>query len=79
MKKYKVVLTIFEDGETNPDARDLVNINDSNDRIMVAPDNFNVGDILTEDEFRTVECNYTDEQGYGVGTFAFELGKTEEL
>ena len=78
MEKYKVVLATFEDGTTYPEIKDLVNIKDKSDRFMVAPDNFKVGDVINQHEFKTILCNYTDDQGYGKAEFAFELNKTEE-
>jgi hypothetical protein len=72
MKNYQVVLTVFENGETNPEVMDLVNVNDLTDRIMAAPDEFNVGEIVNENEFYLDEAMMVDEQYYGKGTFAFK-------
>ncbi len=72
MKNYEVVLTVFENGETNPEVMDLVNVNDSTDRIMAAPDEFSVGEIVNENEFYLDEAMMVNEQGYGKGTFAFK-------
>lgn len=67
MKKYKVVVS-----QDNEDLRDLVNINDNTDTIPIAPDNFNAGDIVTEDDFFLEDSNYVDENGAGTMLFAFE-------
>ncbi len=72
MKNYEVILTVFENGETNPEVMDLVNVNDSTDRIMAAPDEFSVGEIVNENEFYLDEAMMVNEQGYGKGTFAFK-------
>jgi len=72
MKTYKVVLTVFENGETNPEVMDLVNVNDSTDRIMAAPDEFEVGEIVSENDFYLDEAMMVDEQSYGKGIFAFK-------
>jgi hypothetical protein len=54
------------------DVRDLVNVNDPDDRILANPDDFNVvGEIVTEHDFRLEEANYVDEQGVGTAFFAF--------
>jgi hypothetical protein len=72
MKNYKVVLTQFENGETDPEVMDLVNIENDSDRIMAAPYEFIEGEIVTENEIELQECQYTDEHTFGVGTFAFK-------
>ena len=71
-KVYRVVLATFESGETNPEVIDLVNVDDESDRIMCAPDDFEVGEIVREGEFTLEEANYVDEQCYGTGLFAFK-------
>lgn len=71
-KVYRVVLATFESGETNPEVMDLVNVDDESDRIMCAPDEFEVGEIVREGEFTLEEANYVDEQCYGTGLFAFK-------
>lgn len=72
MKKYIVELVEFENGETNPEVCDLVNVDDSSDRIMAAPDEFMVGEIVNEDEFEIRQNSMVDEQTYGTGDFAFK-------
>jgi len=72
MKKYRVELVVFENGETNPEVCDLVNIEDENDRIMAAPDEFFVGEIVSEEEFKLEKSMYVDEHTYGSGIFAFK-------
>ena len=72
MKTYHVELVVFEDGETNPEVMNLVNVNDTTDVIMVAPDEFKVGEIVTENNFYLEEVMMVDEQYYGKGTFAFK-------
>ena len=81
MKKYKVIkptiihvdeLGIEEEIQVD-DAYDLVNVKDETDRIMAAPDEFNVGDIVSEDEFCLIDSEYIDGQGnFGVAPFAFK-------
>ena len=71
-KVYRVVLATFESGETNPEVMDLVNVDDESDRIMCAPDEFEVGEIVRDGEFTLEEANYVDEQCYGTGLFAFK-------
>lgn len=70
MKTYKAIKP--EHLSENDEAIDLVNIKDENDVIMAAPDNFKIGEILTEDQIEIKECNYVDEQGTGTALFAFK-------
>ena len=72
MKTYQVKLAVFENGETNPEVLDLVNVLDENDRIMANPDDFFVGEIITEEDFFVESCSYVDEYCYGSGYFAFK-------
>lgn len=76
MKTYKAIKP--EHLSENDEAIDLVNINDENDVIMAAPDNFQVGEILTEDQIEVKECNYVDEQGTGTAPFAFKILTDEQ-
>jgi len=80
MKKYKVVqpiminpnepLGIQED--MNIEARDLVNVEDPEDRYMANPDDFEtIDEIISEDEFYTEDCQYVDDQSVGSAPFAF--------
>lgn len=78
MKTYRVVQAIFEDGEMFENVLDLVNVDDEEDRIMAAPDEFKVGDLLEENDFFVEECNYVDDQGTGVAPFAFKVHWTDE-
>ena len=71
MKTYKAIKP--EHLSENDEAIDLVNINDENDVIMAAPNQFEVGEILTEDQIEVKECNYVDEQGTGTAPFAFRI------
>lgn len=73
MKTYEVKLTEFEGGETNPEVMELVNVADPTDIIMAAPDEFEVGEIVRDDEFYFDEAMMVDEQGYGSGLFAFKI------
>tara|TARA_S200002703_G_scaffold117328_1_gene102936 strand:- start:2849 stop:3088 length:240 start_codon:yes stop_codon:yes gene_type:complete len=72
MKKFKVVLTEFLNGETNPEVMDLVNIKDKSDRIMAAPDEFTEGEIVSENGIELKECQYVDDQTFGTCLFAFK-------
>jgi len=83
MKKYKVVQPVviridgmgIEEEIEVYEALDLVNINDSSDKIMAAPDEFFVGSIISEDEFYMDSHSYIDEQGnLGTADFAFKKG-----
>ena len=72
MNEFKAVLVVFENGETNPEVLDLVNINDESDRIMAAPDEFQVNEIISENDIILKECNMVDDHGFGTGIFAFK-------
>ena len=72
MKKFKVILAVFENGETNPEVLDLVNINDESDRIMAAPDEFIEGEIVSDYDISLEECNMVDDHCFGTGIFAFK-------
>jgi len=67
MKQYKVISV-----NENPEVLDLVNTNDVLDRFMCAPDEFEVGEIINESDFYLEEANMVDDQGDGVGLFAFK-------
>ena len=80
MKRYKVVQPIMINPDEpmgiqedmNIEARDLVNVEDENDRYMANPDDFQtIGEIVTEDQFELVDSNYVDDQGTGMCDFAF--------
>jgi hypothetical protein len=79
MKLYRVDLSIFEDGSTNPNAKELVNVQDSSDRILCHPNAFSVGDIITEFDFHLEECNIAEEYCTGNALFAFEGSKLQKL
>lgn len=80
MRTFKAVLAEFESGETNPEVMDLVNINDETDKIMCAPDEFEVGDIVQEKDFYLEEQMMVDDQCYGLGMFAHKCTyKTEKV
>jgi len=51
----------------------LVCLNDEEDIIMAAPDQFQVGEKVTDTEFYTKRCNYVDDQGFHTGLFAFKV------
>jgi hypothetical protein len=65
MKTYKAL-------KIEDDVMDLVNIEDDTDTIMAAPDDFENGEVVTEEQIILKECNYVDEQGVGTGMFAFK-------
>ena len=70
-EKFKVVLADEDSG-----AMDLVDFETDAHRYMVAPDEgFYVGEILTEDDITIKMGQYVDEQGFGVGWFAFRKSK----
>lgn len=75
MKKYKVVLAIFEDGTSSADVIDLVNVDDEGDRIMADPDSFYVDDIITEKDFFTKNVTIVNEQFTGSASMAFKKKK----
>lgn len=60
--------------DLNPDALDLVNIDDPNESYMCAEDEFTIGEIITEDEFELSEHSYVDDQSAGTALFAFKVG-----
>jgi hypothetical protein len=75
MKTYKAELVVFfeEDGSKfTSDVMDLVNVEDSEDRLFADPDSFTVGELVTEDNIRLEKQMYVDEQTYDVGSFAFK-------
>lgn len=89
MKQYKVVqpdvidpddlLGSQEPIDIDSDVRDLVNVNDEFDRFMASPDDFpTVGEIVTEDDFYLKKAQYTDDQGFHHGEFAFRKEKFDE-
>jgi hypothetical protein len=67
MKQYKVISV-----NENPEVLDLVNTNNVLDRFMCAPDEFEINQIISETDFYLEEANMVDDQGYGVGLFAFK-------
>ena len=71
MKKY-IVERAYEENE---EAFNLVNVEDSTDYIMVAADEFKLGETVMEGTFFIEECNYVDDQGTGTGYFAFKVNK----
>jgi len=80
MKKYKVVAPDLIDPESPMGSQeivnyseviDLVNVEDEDDRFMANPDDFEVGEEVTEDDFYLKNCSYTDDQGIGTAPFAF--------
>ena len=72
MKKYKVVLAIFEDGTSSADVIDLVNVDDEEDRLMADPDSFYVDDIITEKDFVMKNVTIVNEQYCGSAPMAFK-------
>ncbi len=69
MKNYKVD---FADFGNDPEILDLVNILDDNDRIMLAPNEFFIGEEVKETDIYTKECGYTYTEGVTTGKFAFK-------
>ena len=80
MATYKAVAVEFVNSDDpldtevyiTDDAQDLVNIDDPEDRVMAAPEEFELGELVTENDFHMEERMYTDDQGYGAGMFAFK-------
>lgn len=75
MKTYKVEPYNFgtEDHPVySDDVIDLVNVDDNTDRIWASPDDFTVGEIVTEEQFYIESRSYVDDQGAGSGEFAFK-------
>lgn len=72
-------LGLQEPMDMDSDVRDLVNVNDPTDRYMANPDDFpNIGEIVTENEFYLKRAQYTDEQGFHHGDFAFRKDNFDE-
>ena len=71
MATYKAVAVEFVNSDDpldtevyiTDDAQDLVNIDDPEDRVMAAPDEFELGELVTENDFHMEERMYTDDQG----------------
>jgi hypothetical protein len=63
MKKYRAKLVVFEGGEVNEEVMDLVNVEDESDKLMAAPDEFKVGEIVSENEIEMAEASVVDEDG----------------
>jgi hypothetical protein len=76
MKKFIVKgCTVFnediENYEISSDVIDLVNVENENETIMANPDDFTIGDFVTEEDFFLKEISYVDDQGTGRGMMAF--------
>lgn len=69
MKQYRVELAF--PGQ-NENAVNLVNVNDPDDVIMGAEDEFFVGDLVFEDQFEMKSHSYVNEQSAGSAYFAFK-------
>lgn len=75
MKTYKVQFYNFgtEDAPVySDDVIDLVNVQDSEDRIWASPEDFTVGETITEEQFYKESRSYVDDQGAGSAEFAFK-------
>ena len=68
MKRYRVVKAF----EQNPDAVNLVNVEDPDDIIMGAEDEFFIGDVIYEDEIEMRSHSYVDDDNAGTALFAFK-------
>ena len=75
MKKYRAELVVFEGGETNEEVMDLINVEDESDKLMAAPDEFKVGEIVSDDEIEMREASVVDEDGNynGCTLIAFKI------
>jgi len=77
MKKYKVVYHEFENGKEYDDILDLVNVNNDSERLMAAPDEFYLDEVIEEDNIVMKYNNYIDENGnYGKAQFAHRKKET---
>ena len=79
MIKYKVIKdpSLERYDISSDEILTLVNTKDNTDRIMAAPDEFTINEIVDEDEIYLEERQYTDEDGFWVGWFAFKIDKQE--
>ena len=69
MVKYKVIQDPAVDDN---EVLTLVNTEDSTEKIMAAPDEFTLNEIVDEDEIDIETRQYTDDQGFHTGWFAYK-------
>ena len=69
MKQYEARITFPE----NPEAMDLVNVIDESDIIMAAPDEFFLGEIVSEGDIYLERHSYVYDDGVSSGQFAFRV------
>ena len=69
MVKYKVIQDPAVDDN---EVLTLVNTEDNTEKIMAAPDEFTLNEIVGEDEIDIETRQYTDDHGFHVGWFAYK-------
>ena len=69
MVKYKVIQDPTVD---NNEVLTLVNTEDNTEKIMAAPDEFTLNEIVGEDEIDIETRQYTDDHGFHTGWFAYK-------
>ena len=69
MVKYKV---IQDPAVGDNEILTLVNVEDNTEQIMAAPDEFTLNEIVGEDEIDIETRQYTDDQGFHTGWFAYK-------
>ena len=79
MIKYKVIKdpSLERYDISSDEILTLVNTEDNTERIMAAPDEFTLNEIVGEDEIDIETRQYTDEHGFHVGWFAYKIAQQE--
>ena len=76
MVKYKVIqdpaVSADNAWDENNEVLTLINIEDNTEKIMAAPDEFTLNEIVGEDEIDIETRQYTDDQGFHTGWFAYK-------
>ena len=76
MIKYKVIqdpaVSADNAWDDNNEVLTLVNIEDNTEKIMAAPDEFTLNEIVGENEIDIETRQYTDDQGFHTGWFAYK-------
>ena len=74
MIKYKVIKdpSLERYDISSNEILTLVNIEDNYDRIMAAPDEFTLNEIVGENEIDIETRQYTDDHGFHTGWFAYK-------
>ena len=76
MVKYKVIqdpaVSADNAWDDNNEVLTLVNIEDNTEKIMAAPDEFTFNEIVGENEIDIETRQYTDDQGFHTGWFAYK-------